>query len=323
MPSIHVNGSSYGVEPNETVLDCLDRHGVVVMSSCRVGVCQSCMVRAVDGEPPAAAQKGLRDTVAAQGFFLACSARIETDITLDLDGVSGREVRARVSAIDRLNDRVVRLRCEPNEAVEYAAGQFMNLIGPDGSVRSYSVASVPADPYLEFQVMLMPGGKVSTWVHNELKAGDVVPLVGPQGACSYTPGRPDQPMLLAGTGTGLAPLYGILRDALAHQHTGPIHLFHGSVRSDGLYLVDELRALAANHENVQYYPCALESGGDDDVVIQPIDAYIDRQFPDLEGYRAFLCGHPDLVKKLQRQSFLAGADMGDIYADAFLPAAGS
>lgn len=322
MPEIHINGASYTCAPDESVLDCLDRHGVEVMSSCRSGVCQSCMVQAVEGAPPAAAQKGLRDTMAGQGFFLACSAYIDADITIDLSGSAGREVRARVTAVDKLNDRVVRMRCAPESPVDYAAGQFMNLVGPEGDVRSYSIASIPADPFLEFHVMLMPGGKVSTWVHDDLKTGDAVTLVGPQGACYYTPGNGAQPMLLAGTGTGLAPLYGIVRDALAQGHAGPIHFFHGSVRADGLYLVDELRNLASEYDNVHYYACALEPGGPDDgVEIQPIDAYVDQQFPDIEGFRVFLCGHPDLVKQMQRNAFLNGADMGDIYTDAFLPAA--
>jgi NAD(P)H-flavin reductase/ferredoxin len=325
MPRIHVDGATYECAGDETVLECLERQGVEIMSSCRTGVCQSCLVQAVDGAPPAAAQQGLRDTMAAQGFFLACCAQPKEDLTLDLEGASGREVRALVTSIDKLNERVVRVRCEPGAPIACFAGQFMNIVGPEGDVRSYSVASVAElDSYLEFHVMLLPGGKVSTWIHDDLAVGDALKLIGPQGACYYVGGSPDQPMVLAGTGTGLAPLYGIVRDALRQGHAGPIHLFHGSVRADGLYLVDELRALAATHENVHYYPCALEAGGDDSgVAIQAIDAYVEATVPELDGYRVYLCGHPDLVKTMQRGAFLAGASMGDIYTDAFLPAGGS
>jgi len=325
MPSIHVDGATFECAPGETVLTCLERHDVEVMSSCRTGVCQSCLVKAVEGTPPAASQHGLRDTMAGQGFFLACCAEPQEDLTLDLAGASGREVRALVTSIDTLNERVVRVRCEPAAPVEYFAGQFMNIVGPEGDIRSYSVASVAElDSYLEFHVMLLPGGKLSSWIHDGLKVGDALKLIGPAGACYYAAGSPEQPMVLAGTGTGLAPLYGIVRDALRQGHTGPIHLFHGSVRSDGLYLVEALRALAAEYENVSYYPCALEAGGDDEgVEIQSIDAYVDAVLPELDGYRVYLCGHPDLVKTMQRGVFLSGAGMGDIYTDAFLPAGGS
>ncbi len=324
MPAIHVDGDTYDCAADETVLECLERHDVEVMASCRMGVCQTCMVQAIEGVPPADSQQGLRDTVAAQGFFLSCCAKPEEDLRLDLTGVSGREHRARVTAIDQLNERVVRVRCEPSEPIGYFAGQFMNIVGPEGDVRSYSIASVgELDAFLEFHVLLMPGGKVSSWIHDGLSVGETLTLLGPQGACYYSPGSFEQPMVLAGTGTGLAPLYGIVRDALRQGHTGPIHLFHGSVRSNGLYLVDVLRALAEAHENFRYYPCALEASEDDDgVQIQAIDAYVDSTLPDLAGHRVFLCGHPDLVKTMQRNVFLSGANMGDIYTDAFLPAGG-
>ncbi len=325
MPSIHVNGDTYECVADETVLDCLERHDIELMSSCRTGVCQTCMVQAVEGTPPDASQKGLRDTMAAQGFFLSCCAVPAEDLWLDLAGTKGREHRARVIEIDKLNERVVRVRCEPPEPIEYCAGQFMNIVGPEGDVRSYSIASVGAlDSFLEFHVLLMPGGKVSSWIHDGLNVGDELTLIGPQGACYYAPGSPDQPMVLAGTGTGLAPLYGIVRDALRQGHVAPIHMFHGSVTADGLYLVDALRALAEKHDNFSYYACALEAGGDDDnIQIQAIDAYVESTLPDLGGYRVYLCGHPDLVKTMQRGVFLAGASMSDIYTDAFLPAGGA
>ena len=56
---------------------------------------------------------------------------------------------------------------------------------------------------------------MSGWLGTEARPGEAVRLQGPVGECFYVPGQPEQPLLLAGTGTGLAPLYGIVRDALA------------------------------------------------------------------------------------------------------------
>ena len=42
--------------------------------------------------------------------------------------------------------------------------------------------------------------------------------------------------------------------------------------------------------------------------------------PKLAGVRVVLCGNPELVTKLRKAAFLAGASMKDIYADAFLMA---
>jgi malonyl-CoA/methylmalonyl-CoA synthetase len=54
------------------------------------------------------------------------------------------------------------------------------------------------------------------------------------GQCFYVSGRSQQPLLLVGSGSGLAPLYGIARSALAQGHEGDIWLYHGSHTVEGL-----------------------------------------------------------------------------------------
>jgi CDP-4-dehydro-6-deoxyglucose reductase len=127
-------------------------------------------------------------------------------------------------------------------------------------------------------------------------------------------GREDQPLLLAGTGTGLAPLYGIAREAVAQGHRGPIDLFHGVLNAAGFYLGKELAALAAAAPNFTYTQATLVDDG-------PLDAVILGRFPVLKGRRSFLCGDPTLVQALRKKLFLAGAALNDIHADAFLPSA--
>jgi NAD(P)H-flavin reductase len=41
-------------------------------------------------------------------------------------------------------------------------------------------------------------------------------------------------------------------------------------------------------------------------------------FAQLSGWRVFLCGREDMVKAMQKKSFLAGASMQDIFADPFV-----
>jgi NAD(P)H-flavin reductase len=142
---------------------------------------------------------------------------------------------------------------------------------------------------------------------------------GPLGHCVYVPGRPEQPLLLAGTGTGLAPLWGVLHDALAAGHTGPIQVFHGAAEPSGLYLVSELSALAASHANLRYVPSVLR-GAVAAMEEGPLDQVVARHVPRTVGVRVFVCGAPDVVQVLKKKLFLAGAALRDIAADAFLPA---
>lgn len=62
-------------------------------------------------------------------------------------------------------------------------------------------------------------------------------------------------MLVIGNGTSLAPLVGIVREALAADHRGEIHLYHGTRHPDGLYLDHDLRDLAARNRTIRYAAC--------------------------------------------------------------------
>ncbi|HLM75196.1 MAG TPA: 2Fe-2S iron-sulfur cluster-binding protein [Polyangiaceae bacterium] len=318
MAKVTLEGSTFELGSGETVLNGLLRNGIHVTSSCRVGACQTCLMRSIQGAVPAASQYGLKDSMKARGYFLACVCRPEED--LELKG-AGADIQtpAVIVGLDKLSPSVVRVRLKAERAFDYRPGQYAVILRNDGLARSYSLASLPSEETLEMHIRKLPNGRMSSWLFDEAKVGDSVVLQGPSGECFYVPAQPEQPLLLAGTGTGLAPLYGILRDALLQGHTGPIWLFHGAVDPSGLYLVSELRAIAASHPNVMYIPCVLRGEEAGDVRVGPLDQVLFKELPKLKGFRAFVCGDPALVAALKKKIFLAGAPLKEIYADAFLP----
>lgn len=302
----------------ETVLDALLRENIEIPYGCRQGACQSCIVRSSDVTPPPAAQKGLKDTLKKRNHFLACICRPEQDMAIALPDQSDFYTEGTVVDKQLLNSNTVLLKIECKDALEYFAGQFVNLQRADGLTRSYSIANIPQESRaLELHIRRLPGGQFSEWVYSALNVGDKIAVSEPQGHCFYLPDRSDQGILLVGTGSGLAPLAGILSDALAQDHSGPIHLFHGSHTADDLYKIEDMRRLERQYDNFHYTPCVsgddvppgFTSGRASDVALAAI--------PSLKGWRAFLCGHPDMIKQMQPSVFLKGAAMNDIYTDAF------
>ena len=319
MPKIVFEGQEYQCEPGESVLDCLTRQGVSVNYSCKAGVCQSCMMVCVDGEPTSASQVGIKETLKAQNHFLICSCVPETDMSVAVPDRAGRAFETQVLSLDRLSADVTRLRLVRPDNYNYLPGQFLNLTNSAGVVRSYSLASVPGlDEYLELQVRHVPGGQVSGWVADGLQVGETVIISQATGNCSYIPGREEQPLLLVGTGTGLAPLVGIVRDALQQGHRGPIHLYHGSSSAEGLYLVNELTAMGEANDTFHYHPCVSRGASLQGVRAGRAADLAMEDFAKLSGWRVFLCGREDMVKTLQKKTFLAGASMQDIFADPFV-----
>jgi NAD(P)H-flavin reductase len=200
-------------------------------------------------------------------------------------------------------------------------GRFVRLVHATGVVRPYSLAAAAwEDPArIQLHIRLLPDGALSSLVQRA-EIGDRYEIEGPLGKCCYRSSTQNEPILLIGSGTGLAPLYGIATDALHQGHAGPIHLFHGAATGARLYFRDELRALQARHPNFHYHPCVDAEPVEGDELGSPLALAL-AAHPGLEGYKVYVCGHPDLVKTSQRKCFLAGANLKDIAADAFAPSA--
>jgi NAD(P)H-flavin reductase/ferredoxin len=320
MSKVRFEGRDYALEDGESVLDALLRHGVPLTYSCKAGVCGSCMMRAVSGSLPARAQSGLKDSRKLRGCFLACSCVPTEDLEL-ADAGGDFRVGARIASLEDLGAAVVRVTLVCDTPLEFKAGQYVTVVREDGLARSYSLANLPGEGTLELHVRRVPNGQMSGWFHTEAKVGDRLTLLGPHGECFYVEGRPEQSLLLAGAGTGLAPLLGIVRDALSREHRGPVHLFHGALQQRGLYLVEELKELARRHPQFYYTAVVLEGTAREALEVGPVDRVVLSRFPDLTGWRGFVCGDPNFVRDLKQKFFLAEMASRDIYADAFIPAA--
>jgi NAD(P)H-flavin reductase/ferredoxin len=322
MADIGFAGERHALAPDETVLECLERAEHEIPFSCRNGACLTCMMRVREGTLPEASQVGLREGQKQQGYFLPCVCRPEADLEIEAPADAELFGRAVVSEITHLSTSICRLRLQTAMPLFYHAGQFINLRRGDGLVRSYSLASVPRlDDVLELHVKRLGGGKMSNWIHDDLAVGEALDIHGPNGDCYYTGGEADRSMLLIGNGSGLAPLYGILRDALADGHTGAIHLYHGSRTAKGLYYGDELQALAQAHQNFHFHPCLSgeidEAGSKLGALAGRAEAVALGEHPDLSGWRVYLCGYPPMIKTAKKLAFLAGAGLQDILADPF------
>ncbi|MGZ3274829.1 MAG: 2Fe-2S iron-sulfur cluster-binding protein [Caulobacteraceae bacterium] len=311
---ITFEGNSIALQPGQTVLAGLEEAGVKVETSCRAGVCQSCLMQVVEGTPSKPSQQGLSPSQVARGLFMPCVCMPSGDMTVARAGDAHQRVEAEVHSLEPLSDSVLRVRLKPLSAFAYRPGQFVRLITEDGLVRSYSIASTPeVAPLVELHVRLIPGGKMSGRLKDATAPGDRLMVSGPSGGCTYEGVEPDQPLILAGAGTGLAPLWGVLNDALARRHRGPITLYHGALNAGGLYLKAELEALQARHRNFVYRPCLMDQG-EDLLAVVKADA-------GLKGAGVYLCGDAPLVERLRKTLFLAGARLADIRADAFAAAA--
>jgi ferredoxin-NADP reductase len=219
---------------------------------------------------------------------------------------------------ERLSESIAQLSFELEQHRPWRPGQCVELRRQKTCKGQYSIASIfEEDYYLTIHVKRRDNGEMGQWLCDELEIGNNVEAHGPVGTCYYEPKHRERNILLVGTDDGLAPLYGICRDALLHGHTGQLALYHGSKTLDGIYLQDELSALAEEYENVAY-TASVSKGSHSDVLKGQIESHAFKGSPDLSDWLVFLCGSPELVHAGHAQAVLAGAKRDNIKDCAFL-----
>lgn len=130
----------------------------------------------------------------------------------------------------------------------YRAGQFLTLRIPQGErhlPRCYSLASSPltGEPH-RVTVKRVAEGRGSNWICDQVQAGDEIEVMPPSGV--FTPKSLDGDFLLFGGGSGITPVFSILRSVLVGG-TGRVLLVYANRDERSVIFRDELRALAATH----------------------------------------------------------------------------
>ncbi|POD76506.1 hypothetical protein BKM17_10985 [Pseudomonas syringae group genomosp. 3] len=309
MPQLHVGERSWSVPSAGNLLDALNHAGVPVPYSCRAGSCHACLVRCVKGEPEDALPEALPAEKRQQGWRLACQCRVVGDLTVEVFDPRRDGLPAKVVGCDWLGPTVLRLRLEPLRPLRYSAGQHQVLWTASGIARPYSLASLPGeDAFLEFHIDCgLPGAFRDA--ARQLQMGDDMRLGELRGgALRYDPDWQDKPLLLLAAGTGLGPLWGVLREALRQEHQGSIRLIHLARDSQAHYLADELQALAERHPQVLVQLITAQTLQTTLAELRLLSRHA----------MALLCGSADSVEMFAKRLYLAGLPRNQLLADVFV-----
>jgi len=322
------DGRHFEAGRDETLLAAALRQGIVIPHNCRNGFCGSCKGRVLSGEVdrgevnPAV----LDAQEAADGYVLCCRARPLGDITLEVETIATagdveiKTLPCRVQYMERLSDDVMRidLKLPPNEALAFHAGQYIDILLPDGRRRSFSMASSPAvGNLLELHIRHVPGGEFTGRVFRQMQPKEMLRIQGPFG--TFFLRDVPEPAVLIGGGTGLAPLKSMLEEVREQGCLRPLHLFWGVRARADLYLHDILRRWAEELECLTYTPVLSEPAPGDDW--QGATGWVHEAvlaaFPDLTGFEVYASGPPPMIEAIRAAFPRHGLAPGRLYYDSF------
>lgn len=317
------SGQAISCVPEQSLLEAVLQAGVSVPYQCKTGACQSCQAQVLEGQ--ALRHDG---TLAGPGdTVLMCCTQARSALQLQcqvLDGAYPVVKRmARVVKLERLAADVMQLQLAlpEGQTLDYAAGQYVDVLLAKGVRRSYSLASPPTqDGLLELHVRYHPGGVFSEQVFQRLKPRDVLRLEGPFGQAVVNvqaQAGVDTPLLLLATGTGMAPIQALIASAQAAPQPRPMVLYWGGRQLLDLYLHAQCQAWQTQYPWFRYVPVLSQPASDWQGRVGYVQDAVLQDGHALPLCEAYACGAPAMVQSARTLLQQHGLPGHAFYADAF------
>lgn len=218
----------------------------------------------------------------------------------ELDQVESlSEIRARVVDVVRETADARTFVLRPNRRWQAPrAGQWTRVeVEIDGvrTRRCYSISSAPDDARVAITVKRVLGGRVSSWLHDHLRPGDLIRLGEPSGDFVLPDPAPSRLLFLTG-GSGITPVMAMLRALATREALHDVVLVHHARSRDDVIFRRAIEALAARHPGLRAVWCLDDDprgpGGFDEARLAAL-------VPDLGARETFLCGPPAMMARVE------------------------
>lgn len=208
-----------------------------------------------------------------------------------------KKIELIVSKISNENKKTKTFRLSPanNYLPPFQAGQYINLFVNAGGIltsRPYSIASPPNQTgYYDITVKRVKDGFVSSYLLDDVKAGDTFESTSPSGNFYYNPLVHGTDLVFLAGGSGVTPFMSMIREAVDRHFERNVHLIYGNQIPDDTIYSDELKDISLQCKNIKI----------SHVISNPPDGYngltgfmsadlIADRISDIDGKTFFICG---------------------------------
>ena len=319
-------------ESGRSLLAALREERIFLLSACGGrGGCGTCRAKVLEGatSPLTPSERHwLSEADKAAGVRLACQVKVERDLRIEIpeETFGIRHYETRVASLRDLTYDIKEVRLEltnPPE-MEFRAGQFAQFRVPgssaDGPVyRSYSMASNPLSRgELTFQVRYVSKGICATYVHQRMKVGDNLTIVGPWGSVYLRDS--DRDILFIAGGSGMSPVRSMLLDMVNRKCPRRTRCFFGAKSARDLYRVEEMKEFERKLPDFTFIPALSEPepGAEWAGETGLITEVVDRRLPPGRPLDAYLCGSAMMVNACLKVLKAKGIADDRVFFDKFV-----
>jgi 3-ketosteroid 9alpha-monooxygenase subunit B len=195
----------------------------------------------------------------------------------------------------------------------YESGQFLTLQVPHAGktlYRCYSLASSPAvEGEHKVTVKRVADGRISNWLNDNLKEGDVVKVLPPAG--HFVLAGEERDLLLFAGGSGITPVISILKTALAGSGRRVRLVYANRDEASIIFRkeLDELQARYGDRLEIVHRLDVREGFVD--------DAAVRRQVEGCTARECYICGPGPFMDTVERTLLAAGVPASAVHIERF------
>lgn len=329
MPLVRTtSGKEFPIGESESLLDAALNADVVLDYSCRTGRCSTCKATVDSGATATLHDElGLTAEERAAGWILTCVRTATEDVTLRVDDLGSirlpraKTVPCRINNLELVAPDVlqVTLRLPPTAAFDFLPGQYIEVIGPGGVRRSYSLANAPRnDQTLELHIRQVDGGALSAYWFDQAAPNDLLRIYGPLGTFFLRDAGGTKLCFLA-TGTGIAPVKSILGALAQAPDAGSqdVSVYWGGRTEQDLYWSPPPE-WPSHWRFVRVLSRADDSWRGARGYVQSV---MSNEVSELGNASVYACGSELMIHDAMRHLVARGLDERRYYSDAFVSSA--
>ncbi len=146
---------------------------------------------------------------------------------------------------------------------QYKAGQYLTIktsINGIEDLRSYSLNSAPNEAFPEITIKRVKGGKISNYLNDNLKVGDSLEVLPPQGRFIWTENNEAENVFLFAAGSGVTPVMAIAKNILQNSPSTKVHMLYGNRTEDDIIFKQELEGLMQKYPGKIHIEHTLTNG---------------------------------------------------------------
>lgn len=215
-------------------------------------------------------------------------------------------------------------------AYAFRPGQYLTfkkVLGGEEIRRSYSICSAPLDGELRVAIKKLEGGVFSTFANDELRVGDELDTMPPEGrfGTELDPSARKHYLMVA-AGSGITPIISLTKTILAEEPHSQVTLVYGNKTKGSIIFKADIEALKnRNLQRLSVYHVLSRERAEAEFLAGRIDAqkceYLLEKLVDPKSIdAAFLCGPEEMILAARDVLVARGVPAARVHFELFFSA---